>query len=77
MIDEVRFGKSDTYELKADLPPKLSLMDLMWMLRVIDHRIAGGLATKMLKELIKYPLKSSNMDLLIKGQHRNKLIGLA
>lgn len=33
----------------------------MWLMRVIDHRIAGGAAAKMIKELAKYPLKTSKM----------------
>ena len=48
----------------------------MWVVRVIDSRIKGGQAGKMLKELSKYPLKSSCMDLLIRQQNRPKLMGL-
>ncbi len=55
----------------------MTVMDFMWIMRVLDQRIAGGLAGKMLKELVKYPLKSSAMDLLIRNQNRNKLMGLA
>lgn len=49
----------------------------MWVLRVVDLRIRGGLAAKMVKELVKYPLKSSCMQLLIKHLNRNKLTALA
>ena len=60
MIEEVRNSKTESYELKLD-PPKLWIMDFIWLLRVIDHRIAGGSASKMVKELLKYPLKTSKM----------------
>ena len=49
----------------------------MWVMRVIDVRIRGGQAGKMLRELSKYPLKSSCMDLLIRQVSRGKLTGLA
>lgn len=55
----------------------MSVMDCLWVLRVLDNRIRGGQAGKMLKELNKYPLKSSCMDLLIRHQNRNKLTALA
>jgi hypothetical protein len=61
----------------VELPLKVSVMDVMWVMRVLDNRIRGGLAAKMLKELTKYPLKSSCMDLLIRQQNRNKLSALA
>lgn len=53
------------------------MADCMWVMRVIDNRIRGGQASKMLKELSKYPLKSSCMDLLIRQQSRPKLSALA
>lgn len=48
IIDEVRSSKIENYELKFE-PPKLHLNDYMWLMRVIDHRIAGGAAIKMIK----------------------------
>lgn len=51
-------------------------MDFMWLLRVIDHRISGGLASKMVKELAKYPLKTSKMEMVVKSQNRKKLTNL-
>ena len=44
---------------------------------MIDHRISGGLASKMMKELIKYPLKTSKMEIVVKYQNRKKLSNLA
>jgi hypothetical protein len=43
----------------------MSFMDVMWILRGIDSRIAKG-NTKILKELAKYPLRTSKMDKIIK-----------
>ena len=60
IIEELRNSKIENYELKFD-SPKLWLGDFLWLLRVIDHRIAGGLASKMMKDLAKYPLKTSKM----------------
>lgn len=48
-------------------------MDFIWLMRLIDHRIAGGAASKMIKEMIKYPLKSSKMELVIRSQNRKKI----
>lgn len=48
-------------------------MDCLWVLRVVDHRIRAGQAAKMMRELNKYPLKSSCMDLLIRQQNRPKI----
>lgn len=47
------------------------------MMRIIDHRIAGGAASKMIKELAKYPLKTSKMDLVIRSQNKKKLANIA
>lgn len=54
----------------------MSLNDFIWLLRVIDHRIAGGLAAKMVKELAKYPLKTSKMELVVRNQNKKKLSNL-
>lgn len=51
--------------------------DCMWVMRVVDNRIRGGQASKMLKELSKYPSKSSCMELLIRQVNRHKLTNLA
>ena len=75
IIEEVKSTKVEHYDLKFD-PPKMHLIDFLWVIRVIDHRIAGGLATKMVKELAKYPLKTSKMELIIKNQNRKKMAGL-
>lgn len=48
MIDQVKGSKTENYELKFQAP-KMNLNDYMWILRVIDHRIAGGGAAKMMK----------------------------
>lgn len=66
IVDEVITGKNENYELKCELPPKVTFMDVMWFMRAIDSRIAKGNVSKMLKELAKYPLRSSKMDKLIK-----------
>jgi hypothetical protein len=42
-------GKNDFYEIKADLPVKMSFMDIMWIIRAIDSRISKGNIAKMLK----------------------------
>lgn len=55
----------------------MHLNDYMWMMRIIDHRIAGGAASKMIKELAKYPLKTSKMDLVIRSQNKKKLANIA
>lgn len=34
---------------KVELPLKISAMDCMWVMRMIDNRIRGGMAGKMLK----------------------------
>jgi len=68
----VKGSKTEGYELKFE-PPKLHLNDYIWILRVIDHRIAGGGAAKMMKELAKYPLKSSKMELVVRNQNKKKL----
>ena len=65
IIDEVIGGKNDNFEIKCELPTKISFMDVMWIMRAIDSRIAKG-NTKILKELAKYPLRTSKMDKLIK-----------
>ena len=65
IIDEVIGGKNDNFEIKCELPTKMSFMDVMWIMRAIDSRIAKG-NTKILKELAKYPLRTSKMDKLIK-----------
>ena len=44
---------------------------------MVDNRVRGGQAGKMLKELSKYPLKSSCMDLLIRQVNRGRLGSLA
>jgi hypothetical protein len=59
------------------LPLRASVSDCLWVMRVLDNRIRGGLASKMLKELYQYPLKSSCMDLLIRHQNRSKLTALS
>lgn len=48
IIDEVKSSKTELYELKFETP-KMHLNDFLWLLRVIDHRIAGGGAVKMIK----------------------------
>jgi hypothetical protein len=55
------------------MPHKLSFMDIMWILRVIDARIAKGNIQKMMKELAKYPLRTSKMDKLIKIENKKTL----
>ena len=65
IIDEVIGGKNDNFEIKSELPAKMSVMDVMWIVRGIDSRIAKG-NTKILKELGKYPLRTSKMDKIIK-----------
>jgi hypothetical protein len=60
-VDEVRGGRADSDVSKVEVPLKISLGDCMWVVRVVDNRIRGGQAAKMLKELSKYPLKSSCM----------------
>ena len=65
IIDEVVSGKNDNFEIKCELPAKMSFMDVMWIMRAIDSRIAKG-NTKVFKELAKYPLRTSKMDKLIK-----------
>jgi len=51
-------------------------MDCIWVMRMIDNRIKGGMVVKMMKELNKYPIKSACIDLLIRHQNRNKLMVL-
>lgn len=55
----------------------MHLNDYIWLLRVIDHRIAGGAAAKMMKELAKYPLKTSKMELVMRNQSKKKLMNLS
>ena len=69
-------GRSDFEVNKVEPPLKITFADCMWIMRVIDNRIRGGQAAKMLKELSKYPLKSSCMDLLIRQVNRGKLTSL-
>jgi hypothetical protein len=46
----VRFNKGEVLELsKIEMPLKMSVMDFMWMLRLVDKRIAEGQAGKMIK----------------------------
>lgn len=71
IIDEVVSGKNQNYELKCELPPKMTFMDIMWVMRAIDARIAKGNVPKMLKQLAKYPLRSSKIQKLIKIQNKN------
>lgn len=66
IIDEVIGGKNDNFEMKCELPTKMSFMDVMWIMRGIDAKIAKGNIQKMVKELSKYPLRTSKMDKLIK-----------
>ena len=75
MIEEVKSSRTEGYELKFETP-KLHLNDFIWLLRVIDHRIAGGGAAKMIKELAKYPLKTSKMDIVVRNQNKKKLSNL-
>ena len=70
-------GRSDWDVTKVEPPLKVSFGDFMWIMRVLDNRVRGGQAGKMLKELSKYPLKSSCMDLLIKQISRGRLSSLA
>jgi hypothetical protein len=65
IVDEVIGGKNDSFEIKCELPTKMSFMDVMWIMRGIDSRIAKG-NTKIVKELSKYPLRTSKMDKIIK-----------
>lgn len=51
----------------------MTFMDIMWIMRAIDSRIAKGNVPKMLKQLAKYPLRSSKMEKLIKIQNKNQL----
>lgn len=73
----MRGGRSDYDITKIELPLKISMSDCLWVMRVVDNRIRGGQASKMLKELSKYPCKSSCMDLLIRQVSRHKLQALA
>ena len=70
-------GRSDSDITKVEPPLKTSVGDFMWIMRVVDNRIRGGQAGKMLKELSKYPLKSSCMELLIRQVSRSRLTALA
>ena len=65
IVDEVIGGKNDSFEIKCELPTKMSFMDVMWIMRGMDSRIAKG-NTKIVKELSKYPLRTSKMDKIIK-----------
>lgn len=49
IVDEVLGGKSDNFEIKCEIPVKLTFMDVMWIIRVIDSRIAKGNTQKMVK----------------------------
>ncbi len=75
-IEELRGGRADYDITKLELPLRASPMDCLWVLRVVDHRIRAGQAGKMMRELNKYPLKSSCMDLLIRQQNRPKIAAL-
>ena len=72
-IEEIKLGRNDCDINKVEPPLKTTFSDFMWIMRVIDNRIRGGQAAKMLKELSKYPLKSSCMDLLIRQVNRGRL----
>lgn len=76
-MEEVRGGRAEADVAKVELPLRISLADYLWVVRVIDCRIRAGQAGRMLKELSKYPLRSSCMDLLIRQQSRPRLMGLA
>lgn len=76
-IEEVRTGRNECDVGRVEPPLKITFADCMWVLRVVDNRIRGGQAGKMLKELSKYPLKSSCMDLLIRQVNRTRLTALA
>ena len=65
--------RSDTDLSKVEAPFKLNIADCLWILRIVDIRIKGGQSNKMLKELSKYPFKSSSLDLLIRQLSRPKL----
>lgn len=73
----MKSGRSDYDITKIELPLKISMSDCLWVMRVVDNRIRGGQASKMLKELSKYPCKSSSMELLIRQVNRHKLQALA
>jgi hypothetical protein len=50
IIDEIKGGRNDTDVSKAEvLLKKISIMDCMWLMRVIDIRVRGGGAAKMMK----------------------------
>lgn len=48
-VDEVRGGRSDSDLSKAEMPLRFSVADCMWLVRVVDNRIRGGQAAKMVK----------------------------
>ena len=75
-IEEIKFGRNDYDVTKVEPPLKITFSDCMWVMRVVDNRIRGGQAAKMLKELSKYPLKSSCMDLLIRQVNRSRISSL-
>lgn len=45
----MRGGRSEFDVGRVEMSLYLSLMDCMWVLRVLDNRIRGGLAPKMIK----------------------------
>jgi hypothetical protein len=59
-------GKSENFDLKCEFPPKVNFNDVVWIMRAIDSRISKGNVSKMMKELAKYPLRTSKLDKLIK-----------
>ncbi len=48
------------------MPIKMNFMDVMWIMRAIDSRISKGNIAKIFKQLVKYPLRTSKMEKLVK-----------
>jgi hypothetical protein len=45
----MRGGRTEYDVSRIEMPLKISVMDCIWVMRVLDNRIRGGLAAKMLK----------------------------
>ncbi len=59
------------------MPPKLYFNDMIWILRGIDSRIAGGSIAKMIKVLSNYPLKTSRLELISRNLNKKDVKKLA
>ena len=42
-------GRAEMELSRVEMPVRVTVGDVMWMMRVIDNRIRGGSASKMLK----------------------------